>query len=82
MGKGDVLAAFGYNLLGPPLFLVFALLWIRSAMVMLNRTGLVFTFDQLAERFQLARAFAIAFIVFGAGRILYGLLFKFLAPRG
>ena len=82
MGKGDVLAAFGYNLLGPPLFLVFALLWIRSALVMLNRTGPVFTFDQLAERLQIARAFAIAFIVFGAGRILYGLLLKLLALRG
>jgi hypothetical protein len=82
MGKGDVLRAFGYNLLGPPLFLVFALLWIRSMLVMMNRNRLVFAFDQLAERFQLARAFAIAFIVFGTARILYDLLLKFLALRG
>ena len=76
MGKGQIIAAFGYNLLGPPLFLVFALVWIRSALVLLNRTQPVFAFDQLAERIQLVRRFAIAFVVFGTARILYVLLFQ------
>ena len=76
IGRGHIIAAFGYNLLGPPLFLVFALVWIRSALVLLNRTRPVFAFDQLAERIRLARRFAIAFVVFGTARILYVLLFQ------
>jgi hypothetical protein len=82
VGKGQVMAGFEYNLLGPPLFLLFALLWVRSALVMLNKTRPVFAFDQLAERYGLARWSAIAFIAFGVGRILYVLLSKLLAVRG
>src|SRR6266498_299329 len=33
LGKGEINEAFGFNALGPPLFLVFVLLWIRSACV-------------------------------------------------
>ncbi|HKP87552.1 MAG TPA: DUF2752 domain-containing protein [Blastocatellia bacterium] len=76
MGKGQIVAAFGYNLLGPPLFLIFALVWMRSLLVLLNETRPVFAFDQLAERVRLVRRFAIAFIIFGVARVLYVLLFQ------
>src|SRR5215475_10096556 len=36
-GKGQLLSAFAWNLLGPPLFVLFALVWIRALCVLLNR---------------------------------------------
>lgn len=74
LGRGDLLSAFGFNLLGPPLFLLFALLWARSACVLLNKHKPALAFDRMAERFQLVRAFIIAFAVFGAARIIYLLI--------
>ncbi|HVG22415.1 MAG TPA: DUF2752 domain-containing protein [Blastocatellia bacterium] len=74
LGKGDLLSAFGFNLLGPPLFLLFVLVWARSASVLLNKHKPVSAFDRMAERFQLVRAFVIAFAVFGAARITYLLI--------
>lgn len=76
MGKGRIIDAFGYNLLGPPLFLVFAFVLVRSALVLLNRTRPVFAFDQWAEQVGLVRRFAVAFIAFGIARVLYVLLFR------
>jgi len=76
IGKGQIIEGFGYNLLGPPLFFVFALLWIRSWLVLMNRIQPVFAFDQLAERTQLTRRFVVAFIAFGIARVLYVLLFQ------
>ena len=71
LGNGDILGAFAFNLLGPPLFLVFVLVWIRSASVLLNGSNLVQLFDRTASRFNLVRALAIAFGVFGVVRIIY-----------
>ena len=71
LGKGDIIDAFAFNLLGPPVFLVLALVWIRSACVLLNRSTLVQLFDRIAGRFNLVRAFAIAFAVYGSIRIIY-----------
>lgn len=76
IGKGDFASGASYNLLGLPLFLLFVFIWIRSAMVLLNRNNFVFAFDQFIERFRLVRAFTFAFIVFGIARILYALLFQ------
>lgn len=75
LGKGDLLSAFSFNLLGPPLFLVFALIWMRSACVLLNKYKPVSVFDRMAERFHLVRAFVIAFAVFGVARIIYLLIY-------
>jgi hypothetical protein len=75
LGKGDLARAFGYNLLGPPLLFTFVLVWIRSACVLLNKNKPVSLFDRMAERFHLVRAFLIAFAVFGAGRIIYMLVY-------
>src|SRR6266851_1674036 len=69
LGKGDIPGAFAFNLLGPLLFLVFVLVWIRSASVLLNRSNLVEMLDQMASRFNLVRGVAIAFAVYGVVRI-------------
>jgi hypothetical protein len=71
LGKGDLAGAVSFNLLGPPLFLLFVLVWLRSACVLLNKHKPVSAFDRMAERFQLVRAFLIAFAVFGLARIIY-----------
>ena len=75
IGKGHLLAAFGFNLLGPVLFLTFALVWFRSACVLLNKMGAVERLDQWMERARLVRRMTFAFLAFGAGRIVYLLIF-------
>ena len=76
LGKGDVSGAFGFNLLGPPLFVALVLLWIRSGCVLLNRTAVVDRLDRFARRFNLVKAFAIAFAVYGIARIMYLLAYQ------
>lgn len=75
MGKGHLFAAVGFNLLGPVLFLLFALVWFRSACVLLSKTSVVLQLDQWMERVQIVRRMTIAFLIFGAGRIVYLLIF-------
>jgi hypothetical protein len=75
LGKGDLASAFGFNLLGPPLFFTFVLVWVRSVFVLLNKSGPVLMFDRMAERFHLVRTFLIAFAVFGVARIIYVLIY-------
>ncbi|MFY9574108.1 MAG: DUF2752 domain-containing protein [Blastocatellia bacterium] len=79
LAKGDFTNSFAFNLLGPPLFLGLVLLWIRSAFVLSNRSSVVAGFDRMAERFNLVRAFAIAFVVYGTARIVYLLAYHPLA---
>src|SRR5438105_15117735 len=74
LGKGHLLSAFSWNLLGPPLFLLFALVWVRAACVLLNRQRFPRAFDTFAERFRLVRWAAITFGVFGVARIAYILI--------
>jgi hypothetical protein len=76
LGKAKITDAFGFNLLGPPLFLSLFVLWIRSACVLLNRTAAVKRIDRSTESFQLVRAFAVAFVVYGVARIVYLLCFS------
>jgi hypothetical protein len=71
LGKGEVFGAFAFNFLGPPLFFVLILLWIRSACVLLNRSDVVRLLDRIAGRFSVARTFAIGFVVYGVARIAY-----------
>jgi hypothetical protein len=75
LGNGSITSAFSFNLLGPPLYFTFVLVWIRSACVLLNKSRPVLMFDRMAERFHLVRAFLIAFAVFGVGRIIYLLIY-------
>ncbi len=71
LGKGEVTDALGFNLLGPPLFLVLVLIWIRSACVLTNRVGAVQLLDRTAGRFYVAWTFAIGFAIYGIARIVY-----------
>ncbi|MFL6214716.1 MAG: DUF2752 domain-containing protein [Blastocatellia bacterium] len=74
LGKGHLLSAFSWNLLGPPLFLLFALVWVRAVCVLLNRQRFPRAFDAFVERVRLVRWAAIAFAVFGVARIVYILI--------
>lgn len=71
LGSGHIMDAFAFNLLGPPLFLIFILVWIRSASILLNKSNLAQALDRMARRFNLVRALAIAFGVYGVVRIIY-----------
>src|SRR5215210_2886922 len=75
IGKGDFVGGFEFNLLGPPLFALLIMVWIRSLCALLDKKKLVIALDETARRLRLARAFAIAFALFGAARIVYVLLF-------
>lgn len=76
-GKGHLLAAFEWNLLGPPLFLLFVAVWFRALCVLLDRPSFPRAFDAFAERHHLVRYAAYAFAVFGVVRILYLLIRRF-----
>ena len=76
LAKGSVGEAFEFNLLGPLLFAVLILVWVRSACVLLNREKAVQVFDRIAERFNVVRAFAYSFAIFGVARIAYLLVFQ------
>ena len=75
LGKGEISAAFSFNLLGPPLFFALVLLWIRSGCVLLNKDAIVYRLDRFAGRLSIVKAFAIAFVVYGIARIVYLLAF-------
>ena len=71
IGKGDMGSAFAYNFLGPPLFLFSILIWIRSISALTGFEKFASAFDRVAARWKPARVFLIAFVLFGAGRIIY-----------
>ena len=71
IGKGDFVSAIVYNILGPPLFLLSLLIWIRSVCVLAGRTRFALAFDRMVARMRPVRVFLIAFVLFGAGRIIY-----------
>jgi hypothetical protein len=73
--QGDIAGGFAFNLLGPLLYLALIVLWIRSMCVLLDRTEVVRRYDEFAARFSLVRMYAIAFAVYGIGRIAYLLIF-------
>jgi hypothetical protein len=74
IGRGDFAAAFGYNQLGPPLFLFLLVLWIRSICVLRGWDKPVFAYDRVAARINPGLMMMIAFALFGLGRILVLLL--------
>ncbi|MEK6289096.1 MAG: DUF2752 domain-containing protein [Acidobacteriota bacterium] len=76
LGKGDFANAFGFNLLGPVLFLGLVVVWIRSASVLLNKSSVVQRIDHFEERFNLVRAFAIGLGAYGFVRIIYLLAYR------
>lgn len=76
LAKGNFGEAFEFNLLGPPLYAVLILVWIRAGAVLIDRKRIAGMFDRLAERFKLVRAFAYGFAIYGSARIVYLLAFQ------
>ena len=74
IGKGDLTSAFSYNQLGPLLFLFLLVLWMRSICVLAGWDKPVLAYDRIASRFNIGLMMAIAFALFGLGRILVLLL--------
>jgi uncharacterized protein DUF2752 len=81
IGKADLGQALSFNLLGPPLFLFAALMWLRSAFVVAGWTHRACAIDRAVARFKPVRTFAIAFLVFGVGRIAYLFIYEPWAVR-
>jgi hypothetical protein len=71
IGRGDLMSGFAFNLLGPPLYFCAILLWLRSAFFLTRWDWPVAFLDGLAERVRPVKLFLLAFLVFGAARILY-----------
>jgi hypothetical protein len=74
--KGGVGEAFKFNLLGPPLYAVFVLLWVRSAVVLLKKDRAARVIDRFTERLKLVRTLAYGFAIYGSARIIYLLIFQ------
>jgi hypothetical protein len=76
IGKGHMASAFGWNWLGPPLFLLMILVWFQSLFVLTNQSKPAFALNRLAARVRPMRLFAIAFAVYGIGRIVHLFLYN------
>ena len=69
LGKGRILSAFDFNLLGPPLFAAFGMIWIRGVGVLRGQYRFVRRVDLVVERMRLVRMFGYAFLAYGVARI-------------
>ncbi|MEW6209468.1 MAG: DUF2752 domain-containing protein [Acidobacteriota bacterium] len=74
MGKGSVVEAFRFNLLGPAVYFLFFSIWLRSVCVLASWTQPVLWMDRAASRVKLIPLFIALFAAFGIGRIIYLLL--------
>jgi len=74
--KGDLWSAFSFNLLGPALFLVLILAWVRSIGVLFDASAMVHALDRMAKRLNLVRLFAFGFGIYGVVRIAYVLVYS------
>ena len=71
IGKGDWRAALAFNAVGPPLFLVSILVWLRFLFALTGVKGPVELFDRRVNHLKVVRWFALALGVFGIVRIVY-----------
>ncbi|MGH9762183.1 MAG: DUF2752 domain-containing protein, partial [Blastocatellia bacterium] len=74
--KGHLVDALRFNAIGPPLFVVMVFVWIRNALILLNRASAASAMDSVWKRFRLTAVFATGFAVYGIGRIVYILLYS------
>ena len=63
MGKGEVSRALGFHALGPPLFFVATILWLRCAAAVAGFSGAVSRFDAAVRRFRLAYVVGFALVL-------------------
>ena len=71
IGKGDLREAFSFNAVGPPLFLVSVLVWLRFLFAFAGVKRPVELFDRRVNHLKVVRVFAIALGLFGVVRIVY-----------
>ena len=71
IGKGDLRKAFAFNAVGPPLYLVSTLVWLRFLFALAGLKRPVEIFDRRVSHIMVVRLFAIALGVFGIARIIY-----------
>jgi hypothetical protein len=71
MGKGDLREALAFNAIGPPLFLVSILVWLRFLFALAGVKRPVEFFDRRVNHLKVVRLFAIALGLFGIVRIVY-----------
>lgn len=76
LAKGELASAFGYNALGPFIFVLAVGFWLRSAAILLGKTAPVLAFDRVARSVRLAKLLLLALGVYGFGRIVYILAFE------
>ena len=78
-GKGDLREGFAFNAVGPPLFAVSILVWLRFVFVLAGVKSPVEFFDRRVNHLRLVRVLAISLGLFGIVRIVYILIW---APSG
>ena len=74
--RGHLERALDYNVLGPPVFLCFVMIWIKSACELAGWRRPAIALGQISRRLRLAKVFVVAFIIFGAGRIVYLAIYR------
>lgn len=75
LGKGDVGDAFRFNALGPPLYIVAILVWLRSLFVITGRKLWVARFDSV-DHLRIVRWSVVALCLFGIARVAYILIWQ------
>jgi hypothetical protein len=76
LGKGDIAGAFYFNQLGPLLYMLSLLVWVRAWLVLFGRATPAMALDRLAARIKVVKVSVIAFLLFGVGRIIYLLIYE------
>jgi hypothetical protein len=76
IGKGHLYSAIGWNWMGLPLFIFFIFLWFQALFILTRQFNWAIGLDKLAARLNPLRWLAIAFGVYGIGRIVYLLLHR------
>jgi hypothetical protein len=76
IGDGDLRSAFSFNAIGPPLYLISILVWLRFLFVLTGVRQPVALFDRTFNHVKLVRTFAIAIGLFGLARIVYLLVWQ------
>lgn len=75
IGKGDFASAVAWNGVGIPLFGLAILVWLQSLFILRDWQAPARRLNRLAARARPLRLLAIAFVVYGVGRMVYILFF-------
>lgn len=70
LGKGNLTMAFRYNLLGPEVFLLLALIWLKLAFDLLGGSTVSAILGRFLTNRRLHWGMLCAFLVYGAARLM------------